>query len=672
LTRQAYHATEPPALNWEHQPEADSRVGQPAAAPSRQQPFPGASLDLNQSSISPIPRSSPSFAFGTTRVSLDNASQLSPVFTLSLDGETIQLLPFRNWGQLDVYKWQARGKIPGTPPGLEVTLDHVKLGNETVRPSDLDACTRLEAALNSWVLVEQKNSEAARKIGHHNLVQPASFEPSAVTAPMRYRVEVDKRAQVHVSCLRGPELVASIGLTVAGFNGLVGQGLMRRPHQLDVGALHDWIELDRESFSFEHGRNDSLKLEQTLNQHYLPPASEGQGTDIIILSNAASPTGFDIQFPAKIGGVLERRRRSLDDSALDLLQEPTRCGLLQPGLIVKISPPTFIFKRKTHDGGEAYLESSLENRVVIRSDDGSERVIDLSQPVNYSRLTVVEMTSVFNHPAVNRHSCAVNVSVRSKPAVLSSAPESNAPGSPKLNPAPTPHWDRGAFDSSPAPAMTPAPANPGPPCKGAIPLPGMPGAITSEPPPLPPNDWLRSILARTSIRFDWFACLVYSSMAAQFGNSREGMLGPKRCWSIALGNTTEIATPDFKGLFLTEKGGLGFIGQGRLVRFHRGVVFLGSTEAVLEGIGVSLTAVGLDYADRIIFVVTEEYRSRFGVSAQQVSTEEALLTDAGAKLLTIAELLASPDPVKILWTVPAEQTNPNDPQPLVGSAIARG
>ena len=31
-------------------------------------------------------------------------------------------------------------------------------------------------------------------------------------------------------------------------------------------------------------------------------------------------------------------------------------------------------------------------------------MVDLSQPVNYLRLTAVELTAVFNHPAINQHS----------------------------------------------------------------------------------------------------------------------------------------------------------------------------------------------------------------------------------------------------------------------------
>ena len=55
---------------------------------------------------------------------------------MTLGGETIELLPLRNWSQLDVYKWGPRGKLPGTPAGLEITFDHVKVTGETVLISD--------------------------------------------------------------------------------------------------------------------------------------------------------------------------------------------------------------------------------------------------------------------------------------------------------------------------------------------------------------------------------------------------------------------------------------------------------------------------------------------------------------------------------------------------------
>jgi hypothetical protein len=40
----------------------------------------------------------------------------------------------------------------------------------------------------------------------------------------------------------------------------------------------------------------------------------------------------------------------------------------------------------------------------VIGDEGEIKFIDLSQPVNYARLTAMDLTAVFNHPAINQHS----------------------------------------------------------------------------------------------------------------------------------------------------------------------------------------------------------------------------------------------------------------------------
>src|SRR5205814_7087346 len=86
----------------------------------------------------------------------------SEVYTLTLGDETIELLPFRNWGQMDYYKWGARGRLPGTPPGLEVTPDHVKMAGATVSVSDPEGCAKLEKAFDEWLSLERQTLEQSR------------------------------------------------------------------------------------------------------------------------------------------------------------------------------------------------------------------------------------------------------------------------------------------------------------------------------------------------------------------------------------------------------------------------------------------------------------------------------------------------------------------------------
>ena len=73
---------------------------------------------------------------------------MAQVFTMTLGAETIRLLPLKNWPQLDIFKWKARGLLPGTPVGLEITFKQVKVAGETVSTFDLQGCDKLEKAFN--------------------------------------------------------------------------------------------------------------------------------------------------------------------------------------------------------------------------------------------------------------------------------------------------------------------------------------------------------------------------------------------------------------------------------------------------------------------------------------------------------------------------------------------
>ena len=92
---------------------------------------------------------------------------------MALGGETIDLLPLRNWSQLDVYKWRAQGKLPGTPAGLEITFDHVKVTGEAVLIKDPHGPAKLQKLLNEWLALERRAFELAQQKAH---AKPASVE----------------------------------------------------------------------------------------------------------------------------------------------------------------------------------------------------------------------------------------------------------------------------------------------------------------------------------------------------------------------------------------------------------------------------------------------------------------------------------------------------------------
>jgi hypothetical protein len=178
----------------------------------------------------------------------------------------------------------------------------------------------------------------------------------------------------------------------------------------------------------------------------------------------------------------------------------------------------------------------------------------------------------------------------------------------------------------------------------------------------PPNSWLEAILKRPSIRPHGFTCLLYRKLAEYFGNSAEGMFGPIPCWACSLGDVDDVCDPAFRGVFLTQKGGLAYLNQGHIARFHNEVAFVGTLESAIEGIGVSLKALGADSQQRIVFIVTEGYRAQFGIPEQTVAGELTRLREHGALVLSVNEVLHSFEPIEVVWSVPAEQEDPNDPQ----------
>jgi hypothetical protein len=338
---------------------------------------------------------------------------------------------------------------------------------------------------------------------------------------------------------------------------------------------------------------------------------------------------------------------------------------LPKDLVIKLSRPNLIFKRKTPDGGERYLNARPENNVTVIGDEGELTIIDLSKPVNYLHLSAVELTAVFNHPAINLHS---------KVAPQPSSP-SDKPGQAQVSvpPAAAPRPVAPSMSVSPPTFESKPVAVPGPLLEGnrpvepagpAVPKPGGGEPAVQAPQairPLP-NLWLEAILGRRPSPHDWLARLAYSKMAEHFGNSSEAYFGPIPCWACSLGEVDDIADPAFRGIFLTQKGGLGYLNLGHLARFRNEVAFIGTLESTIEGIGVDLVATGTDSQQRIVFIVTEGYRTKFGISEQTVVQELAGLKTYGALVMSVSEVLHSFDPLEVVWTVPAEQKDPSNPQ----------
>ncbi len=662
-------------MTWEH----DSVAEQPSSSPKRSETGQEASPPTLAAAPPAFTNESADHGFPGPEITVGKrwanvAGKEIEVFTMHLGSETIDLLPLKTWAQLDLYKWRVRGVLPGTPAGLEIGFDHAKLMGHTVVPTDPEACAKLEKLFSEWLAMEKESLAAAKRKVQLKATNAAAqrLAPSPEESAIRFRVALDKESQVHVQCVKGKEILATIGLNVPGFQSLINQGWMRKPHSLKTGALHDWVELDGTLYSFEKGSDSSVQLAQALNEAYLPAATLGKAKEVVVYSNAASPTGFDIQFPAKVGGVMDNRRRPLGEESLALLQDEDHCGLVRKGRVIKVSRPYFIFKQKTADGGESYLEKCAENLVKLCDDDGGEKLIDLAQPLNYMHLSAVELTAVFNHPAINRHADAAppepaqapiskpcpGPPALPKPEHKTSPPPQTSPVTPAAAIASAPPRGKEPAAEVSAPRMVPAS-----PASAPVNIARATTPIAPPPPSEPlPNLWLKPVLEQQPIRFDWFTCLVYAKMATWVGNSNQGRLLESECWYIRLAEATDLADPGFRGIFDTRGGSFGFLSGGYMIRFENGTAFLGPANLALMAKDVRPLAVGMDSSGCPVFVVNDGYRSKFGVPEPELRAKLVELKTRGGKLMSVKEVLESREALEVIWTVPAQQADANNPE----------
>ena len=99
-----------------------------------------------------------------------------------------------------------------------------------------------------------------------------------------------------------------------------------------------------------------------------------------------------------------------------------------------------------------------------------------------------------------------------------------------------------------------------------------------------------------------------------------------------------------------------------MARFYNGVAFLGSQDSALEGIQVHLLAVGLDAQERLVFILSDNYRGQFGVRESTVAEVLGQLRELGVVVMGAREALANADPIEVIWTVPAQQADPSTPE----------
>jgi hypothetical protein len=85
-----------------------------------------------------------------------------------------------------------------------------------------------------------------------------------------------------------------------------------------------------------------------------------------------------------------------------------------------------------------------------------------------------------------------------------------------------------------------------------------------------------------------------------------------------------------------------------------------------------LLALGLGNDNRVVFIPAADFHSKFDVPLTTVTKELQCLSDLGAELLSVPEVLRSAQPLRLVWTVPAEQSDPAEPQAHEHKAPAAG
>lgn len=296
-------------------------------------------------------------------------------FTLSCGSETVPLEAGNSWASVDACKWVARG-IVEAPQSFRVLPDgSVEINGIKIDLDDPNGEARLEQEINRHnpipvghpaPNVPEKTSEMPRKNG------------SKTSKKVRFKVKLDSFGHVMVECTRGLEHVVT---GVRGLQSLIQNGLMLPPKRLHVDPLQRSVEID--DFRIECNEAGTHQLEDALNDHYAPTVRPEDENEIDVIENSAASTGFDLRFTTTRAGIPLEEKGHLSQELLDVLQDSTRCDLLKPGIILRLSPPNLIIRRRRPDGRE-------------------EKFTELPE-VEYLKVTTVQLRQILNHPLIRKN-----------------------------------------------------------------------------------------------------------------------------------------------------------------------------------------------------------------------------------------------------------------------------
>lgn len=302
---------------------------------------------------------------------LHHAGLKALVYKLSLGNEVVVLDPGKTWAQVDHFKWVARGLLDA-PQSFHVTPEgSVEINAARIASADPEGAAKLELEIS-------KRHDGP--VAHNAAVTTApSRAAAAPTGPgmRRFRVKVDHWGHMLIEWGQGLDREET---SLRGLAALITNGLIRKPDRYHVDALQRGIEMDDDFYDCSAA--GAKRLEEALNVRYAVSAHAEKAVAIEIKENRAASTGFDIHFTVVRAGIPFEIKGHLSQEYLDLLQDQTRCELLQPGIHILLTPPFLLFRRRRPDLGEDKIPGFPD--------------------VNLLRITAAQLQAMLNDPLIRR------------------------------------------------------------------------------------------------------------------------------------------------------------------------------------------------------------------------------------------------------------------------------
>ena len=541
------------------------------------------------------------------------------LFALVLGHERTALAPGKSWPQTDHFKWATRG-ILEAPQSFAVHPDgSVDYNGETFRPTGPDAAHSLEKQINRRHPASTAPAPKPPARPHHD----SQGRPSR-----GFRLHLDHLGHIQVQAFRGSEHTET-GLR--GLAHLAVDGWMRPPQSLHIDPLQRYLELD--GVRFENNADGAQRLEDHLNAHFIPAHAPGSAHAIEIRENPAASTGFDIRFWTVRAGARTEVKGHLSQEKLEILQDRDKCDLLQPGILLRVSPPFLYIRRRQHDGSE-------------------EPIAGLPD-IKYRGVSASELERVLNHPRLRN------------PATLS--PTEQPTAEPAATPAPE------AAAPQPLPNHKPVPFNPplkSPPPRAAsrsdAPAPEPPAPSLPEVPAIVPPSASTDVLpppfnttAPGSIHELAFRELAHRlhfpvqdlllSLPRVFQDRRFEILDFN---GEEISSVLQLRTDHFYGFYLTHLGpgtiDLVYACHGTHLEWgtHKCTVQPTVRAETAEFRGPALLGLAQNRDQHFVFIVDPQYRA-------WVQIHEKVCLDAYAHFLTPTEWALDPDSFPLIWPIPA-------------------